>query len=218
MSEWRGHVLVCGATGMGKTTLAVAQWLMDPAAWHVALDPKHDIGEHLRRKRIQFVTAGSPQALLDAARDGRAHVLYTAALDAAAWHAFGEALHRIAAARPGVSLLADEMSIGFPNMVLPADKRGFQRLVLQGRAPARVRIIGAAQRPASVNTDFRGNVMAVAAFRLPRKQDREAVAHLLGDRALPLLAQLEPHQFLMGKTDGNFSTYRLDESGAASPL
>ena len=218
MSEWRGHVLICGATGMGKTTLAVAQWLRDPLPWHVCLDPKGDIARHLQRRRQKHTKARSPGELLEAARGGYSHVCYSAALDAGAWHRFGEALHRIAAARPGVSLLADEMSIGFPNMVLPADKRGFQRLVLQGRDPAQVRIIGAAQRPASVNTDFRGNVMSVAAFRLPRKQDREAVAHLLGDASLPLLAKLEPHQFLLGGTDGNFSTYALDESGAASPL
>ena len=218
MPDWRGHVLVCGATGMGKTTLAVAQWLADHGPWWVALDVKGDISANLTRRRQPFRLARRPSELLEAAKAGSRHVCYVGALDAASWHSFGEALHRIAAARPGVSLLADEMSIGFPNMVLPSDKRGFQRLVLQGRAPASVRIFGVAQRPASVNTDFRGNVVSVAAFKLPRKQDREAVGYLLGDRALPLLADLSPHQFLLGGTDGTFRTFALDESGGASPL
>ena len=211
---WRGHTLTCGATGMGKTTFAVAQWLSDTPTLKVALDPKGDIAQ----KALHATLVRSPSQLLAAVRSGKTVICYQNAFSPDDYARFGEALHRICTARPGCSLLADEMSVGYPNMVLPADKRGFQRLVLQGRAPAGVRIMGVAQRPASVNTDFRGNVSAVAAFRLPWKQDREAVAHLLGDGVLPVLGQLAEHEFVLGKTNGEFRKYRLDASGAATQI
>ena len=216
---WRGHTLTCGATGMGKTTFAVAQWLADTPRLKVALDPKGDIAEIVQRRfGARPAIARTPSELLEKVRSGTVCLCYQNAFSPDDYARFGEALHRICTARPGCSLLADEMSVGYPNMVLPADKRGFQRLVLQGRAPAGVRIMGVAQRPASVNTDFRGNVSAVAAFRLPWKQDREAVAHLLGDGVLPVLGQLAEHEFVLGKTNGEFRKYRLDASGAATQI
>ena len=85
-----------------------------------------------------------------------------------------------------ITIVAEEMSVSAPNQKYPHGQGGFPYAVNIAREWG-VEIIGISQRPAQVNTDFRGNASHCFYFGLNDKLDVDAVKTKLPDQADKLL-------------------------------
>jgi len=69
-----------------------------------------------------------------------------------------------------ITLVVEEMSLCYRNVIRPADRDGFGELCSLGRASG-IGVIGVTQRPAQVGGNFKGNLSATYAFRLEDVND-----------------------------------------------
>ena len=93
-----------------------------------------------------------------------------------------------------LTILAEEMSMCAPNQKYPAGQGGFEYAVNVARDWG-IEIIGVSQRPAQVNTDYRGNASLCYYFGLADKLDRDAVASKLGKEKAEELMTFQPHEY-----------------------
>lgn len=93
-----------------------------------------------------------------------------------------------------LTILVEEMSMCAPNQKYPAGQGGFQYAVNVARDWG-VEIIGVSQRPAQVNTDYRGNASLCFYFGLADALDVGAVASKLGKEKAEELRSFKPHDF-----------------------
>lgn len=106
---------------------------------------------------------------------------------------------------PHITLYVDEMKDCFPVYNLPADTRGFYRLCTAGRHMG-VNLLGASQRPAQVNTEFRGNLNACYLFSLVTEADHKAAQSIGGARARKFVATAPAFSYLRIGEGGDMST------------
>lgn len=102
-----------------------------------------------------------------------------------------------------ITLAVDEMSGAYPVTALPMNLRGFYRLCTGGRH-YRINLVGATQRPAQVNTEFRGNLDQRYFLRLTEPADLDAVEKTAGKEIRNKVASLPNYVFIHQK-DGAFS-------------
>lgn len=93
-----------------------------------------------------------------------------------------------------LTILAEEMSMCAPNQKYPAGQGGFEYAVNVARDWG-IEIIGVSQRPAQVNTDYRGNASLCYYFGLADVLDVGAVASKLGKDKAEELRSFKPHEF-----------------------
>lgn len=106
---------------------------------------------------------------------------------------------------PHITLYVDEMSDCFPVYNLPVGQRGFYRLCKAGRHMG-VNLLGASQRPAQVNTEFRGNLNACYLFSLIGEADHKAAMALGGRRARDFVATAPAFHYLRMGEGGEVTT------------
>lgn len=94
-----------------------------------------------------------------------------------------------------ITLVVEEMNLSFPVAGLPADRMGFGEICSRGRHWG-IETIGVSQRPAEINTRFRGNETARVLFRLAEHVDQQWIRRSLGPEAARRVTALSPHEFL----------------------
>ncbi|MEQ8585932.1 MAG: DUF87 domain-containing protein [Thalassobaculaceae bacterium] len=94
------------------------------------------------------------------------------------------------------TLVIEEANRGYPNQQMPADRRGVQALVLQGRHE-NINILAVSQRPSNVNPDLRGNADRMVVFRLPSKLDRQRLADEVGHEYINDFRRLKDHEYML---------------------
>lgn len=103
---------------------------------------------------------------------------------------------------PQITLLIEEMSQSVPNFT-SGDTMVMQNVANMGRH-AGINLIGISQRPANVNTTFRGCLIDTYYFALEELNDIEAVAQRIGRENAHKLLRYPPHHaihYREGKTE-----------------
>lgn len=120
-----------------------------------------------------------------------------------------------------ITLAVDEMSEGFPVEKLPNDQRGFYRICKAGRH-YRITVIGMTQRPAQVNTEFRGNAEMRYIFRTTEPVDVKAIEET-GGKGTPFgrelarkAQQLPKYHYLLMRYDEDREMMVVD-NGVTAP-
>lgn len=93
-----------------------------------------------------------------------------------------------------LTILVEEMSMCAPNQKYQAGHGGFEYAVNVARDWG-IEIIGVSQRPAQVNTDYRGNASLCYYFGLADELDIGAVASKLGKEKAAELRTFQPHDY-----------------------
>lgn len=94
-----------------------------------------------------------------------------------------------------ICLVVDELQKFAPQRGMPPGMNGFIQLVQEGRH-ADVEIIGATQRPATVQIDFRGNAEVSYILGLSWQNDVDVICQMIGREFKDRLKSLEVHEFL----------------------
>lgn len=203
------RIYAVGASGFGKSTLM--DQMAAPAHRLIVFDYLQAKGAQKRQRALKLthVTTLAQVRNAMAANYNRGFRLwYQPPLDNQI-----EALHLLSmllwtvqhkTAFAPVTLYVDEIADSFPVYALPAGQRGFYRMCKAGRHIG-VNVLGASQKPAQVNTEFRGNLDAFYAFRLVTEADLKAV-HAIGGRALSEFCRTAPR----------YKYARLGEAGQLS--
>jgi hypothetical protein len=187
-------IFVAGRRGSGKTTFTRAAVEASPRV--VAFDPIGQYGREFGWPMADTL-AGLHDLLTRCWRAMPWHVAFTPPgdyprelhrLSIYLWHA--QLPYERRRDRKKLVLVVEEMNLSVPVHALPADQRGFMRLVLQGRHRG-VEIIGVTQRPALVSADFRSMAAETVLFPLGFEDHG-----YLGARHRAELASLTPHHFL----------------------
>ena len=92
-------------------------------------------------------------------------------------------------------LVAEEMNFGYPVTALPRDCQGFSELCSRGRH-FQIDLIGLSQRPAEVNTRFRGNANETYIFPIAGHADIRTVMQMIGPAHRETVMGLKPHEYL----------------------
>ena len=100
-----------------------------------------------------------------------------------------------ATARQKITVVVEEMNLGYPARPLPARLIGMQRAVLQGRHRG-IEIIGVSQRPALVSMDFRSNCAETYVFPLGAGPDIQAICEVHGREHAAAIKKLVAHTYL----------------------
>ena len=188
-------IFVTGRRGSGKTTYV--QRAVDRAPRVIVFDP---LGQYAREFR--WPLAGDLASLHRlAAERWRSPAPWRLALTVAGdfdtelhklsvylWHAM--APFERGRDRKKMLLIVEEMNLSVPVHPLPKGRRGFMRLVLQGRHRG-IAIIGVSQRPALVSADFRSSAAETIIFPLGVEDQGYMGARYRGE-----LASLTPHRFV----------------------
>ena len=195
---------IYGRSGTGKTTLM--NEAIEAVPHLIVFDAMRTRREHMDRLGLREVT--SIEDLRDGIADGYGQGLRLWYRPPAEMHKQIEALHRISklllaiqimrydAGKPlaPLTVAVDEMSDCFPVDKLPRDQMAFVTLCKQGRH-YRINIVGATQRPAQVNTEFRGNLDERFFFSLKEPTDLRAVALTAGSEVAARVAALPEYRY-----------------------
>ena len=188
---------VYGRRGSGKTTRVKA--LLRGASRVVVFDPmaEYAAAGYRRADSIKEVLAG-----LKAGWKKGFKIAYVPTTEnMKALHALASLLweaqihYESGRERRKITLVVEEMNLGFPNSKLPSGCFGMTRAILQGRHRG-LEIIGVTQRPALVSPDFRGNVAETYVLPLSTGHDYRAVAEIYGRETEKTLRSLQPHEYI----------------------
>jgi hypothetical protein len=96
---------------------------------------------------------------------------------------------------PHLTLMVDEMKGCFPVYSLPSHRQGFYNLCTAGRHIG-VNLVGGSQRPAQVNTEFRGNLDACYLFSLVTDADHQAAKAIGGARCAEFVRTAPKYRYV----------------------
>ncbi len=194
-----GRIGIYGASGSGKSTKA--KELLKARDRVVIFDPMAEYGG--RGGAVSVHTM--PQLVKELKnrwRTGfRLAFVPPAQGELAALHELSLLLKRIqsgyatGASKTEITLLVEELNLGYPNMMLPPDRNGFGELCSRGRHYG-IEIIGITQRPAEVSTRWRGNTSESYWFRQADYRDLQTAGAMLGPQAKVTLKALPTHHYL----------------------
>lgn len=94
-----------------------------------------------------------------------------------------------------ITLIVEELNLSFPVTSLPQELAGFSDICSRGRHYG-INIIGITQRPAEVNTRFRGNLEGQYIFRLAEHNDISAIQKTLGPEGAAEVKALAQHEYI----------------------
>ena len=196
---------IYGRSGSGKTTLM--NELVMSVSHLIVFDAMRTRREHMAGLGLSEVT--TIEMLRDGIADGYGQgvrLWYRPPADSyqqiAALHEMSRLIWAIQISRydagkplAPLTVAVDEMSDCFPVDKLPRDQMGFARLCKQGRH-YRINLVGASQRPAQINTEFRGNLDERFFFSLKEPADLKAVQSTAGAGVADRVAALPPYRYI----------------------
>lgn len=103
-----------------------------------------------------------------------------------------------------IMLVVEEMTVSFPNSMLPAKYTGFAKICRMGRHYG-IEVIGTSQRIAEVNTTFRGNCEETVVFPQKGPLDLKAAVRELGFVSEADVMSLKQHHYIRS-VDGEITT------------
>lgn len=174
-----------GATGSGKTTLALA---LLPAYRHVlVLDPIHVLADRLplmegedgERNKDGYVICTTPEELASA---GARHtkLLYQPDPTHTEWETWDLVFHWVFDRRDTMVYVDEGLRVLRPNGQAP---RWYEACLTAGRQRG-IGVITSTQRPSKVDLRVLSEAEHYACFRLRLDQDRERMASLMGKEVL----------------------------------
>lgn len=102
---------------------------------------------------------------------------------------------------PKITFAVEELNTGFPVHQLPSDIRAFYEVCSRGRHYG-LNVLGIAQRPAEINTRWRGNLSEVVSFQLTAPSDYTAIRDTCGGegvQVMNLVKNLQKYQAIQWK-------------------
>lgn len=115
-----------------------------------------------------------------------------------------------------LTLVIEEMNQGYPVYALPADMRGMDTAVNQGRHVG-LELVGVTQRPALVSMNFRSQVSSTYLFALEEEQDVKLMARKFGRGLEDKIRNLPKYHCLM-RHDGKVTGFKTTRNGKISPF
>lgn len=94
-----------------------------------------------------------------------------------------------------LTLVVEEMNTAFSDKSLPSNCMGFGEICSRGRH-CWIEAVGISQRPAEVNTRFRGNATETICFRLADAADLGWIRATLGSEYVDKIRSLKPHHYV----------------------
>lgn len=165
-------VAVMGATGAGKSLYIKGRIKREKPARLLIFDPE---GEYEGFGR-EVSSMGDLVKLLKKVGAGPFRFVFRPADDLAAAKKQFDLFCSIAFAAKNLWLIAEELKFWTSPSYAPP---GWSKVNLRGRKHG-LTVIGASQRPASIDKDFLGNATLVRAGRMNYEEDARAVAKVLG--------------------------------------
>tara|TARA_R110002074_G_scaffold67298_1_gene158513 strand:- start:6048 stop:6722 length:675 start_codon:yes stop_codon:yes gene_type:complete len=115
-----------------------------------------------------------------------------------------------------MTLVIEEMDLGYPVSKLPANMRGMDRAVNQGRHVG-LELIGVTQRPALVSMNFRSQVASTYLFALEGENDVKTMANAFGKHLENNIRNMPKYHCLM-RNDGRVIGLKTSRSGRITPF
>lgn len=115
-----------------------------------------------------------------------------------------------------LTLVIEEMNLGYPVHALPADLRGMDKAVNQGRHVG-LELVGVTQRPALVSMNFRSQVSSTYLFALEEEDDVKLMARKFGRGLEDRIRNLPKYHCLM-RHDGKVTGFKTTRNGKLSPF
>lgn len=208
-------VFVTGRRGSGKTTYI--QHAIEAAPRAICFDP---VGQYAREFRwplardLQQLNAlvgerwrwRAPWRIAYTPDGAASPVIELHKLSVYLWHVMLP--YERGRDRRKLALIVEEMNLSLPVYALPEDRRGFQRLILQGRHRG-LELFGVTQRPALVSADFRSAAAETIIFPLGVEDHGYR-----GARFRAQIAALRPHEYVRFGDDGTVTTGKNPAPGA----
>lgn len=94
-----------------------------------------------------------------------------------------------------ITLVVEEMNLGYPATALPRELYAMPTITLQGRHYG-INVIGVTQRPALISKDFRANILRLVTFPLAEVDDADAVLKKIGREHADELRNLRDYHYL----------------------
>lgn len=189
---------VYGASGSGKSTLVKSMLKSDHR--QIVFDPMDEYQAFGYRRFEKLPVMG--KALAKAWGKGfKFCYVPPANREASALHQLANLLKAMQAdykaGKDGrkVTLIVEELNLSFPVTSLPQELSGFSDICSRGRHYG-ISIIGITQRPAEVNTRFRGNLEGQYVFRLAEHNDLQAIGRVLGPNGAAEVKALAQHEYV----------------------
>ncbi len=92
-------------------------------------------------------------------------------------------------------LLVEEMNLSYPVEKLSKGLNGFSNICSRGRHFG-INVMGISQRPAEINTRFRGNCNGFYVFRMAEHNDLTALAKVMGPEVKETIRNLKTHEYI----------------------
>jgi DNA helicase HerA-like ATPase len=195
---------IYGGTGSGKSY--ATKRALSRSARFIVFDPQHEYGPVCGGEVVS-----SPPELIRAMNDNYRH--FKIAYQPEGDRIMSDELDIVSKVcwdwseyLPGLTLVIEEANLGYPPEQLPADKRGVQRLILQGRH-REVKLVAITQRPKLIHPNLRGEAQRMVVFRLQNYSDLQVLKEMVGPDYINEISNLQPQESL---------TFELNRKTAAN--
>lgn len=177
-------VAIMGGTGSGKTTQVLRVLHGKARRRTLVWSPKEREDNYAGAYMGSVVVRSATDCIHEMRASGTWHVVFVPSLLRKSDEAMFSVVCMAALAARDVCVVVDELhTVTRPNMA----PDGWRKLVMMGRS-AGCSVIGASQRPASIDKDFFGNCSRVHVRRLGYPEDAKVCAKALGVDAAEVLA------------------------------
>lgn len=169
-------VAVFGASGSGKSTYIKRRLRKEKPGRLIVWDPQ---GEYSEFGQVFSSTGAALDCIAAAGKRGRFAVVYHPVGNLEAWKKQFDLICRIAYAVEGCFLVAEELA----DVTSPSWAPGGWSMATRKGRHTGMSIIGASQRPASIDKHFFGNATTIRTGRLNFDADIKTLANVTGETA-----------------------------------